>query len=138
VYAMVQELATWLNYRNLRQRVEDCGGDPALSKLLMLIQVDERAHHSFFLDCVKLFLKRDRDATLEQLRAVMNGFMMPAIHELAGSSARVAQIRSLRIFDLDIYYEEVYQPLLSELGVTWAEMRNRKSARKSQVSIVPS
>ena len=68
----------------------------------------------------------------------MNGFMMPAIHELAGSSARVAQIRSLRIFDLDIYYEEVYQPLQSELGVTWAEMRNRKSARKSQVSTVPS
>jgi acyl-[acyl-carrier-protein] desaturase len=40
VYAMVQELAAGLNYRNLRRRV-DRGGDPALSTLLGLLAVDE-------------------------------------------------------------------------------------------------
>jgi hypothetical protein len=46
VYAMVQELATGLNYRNLRRRV-DRGGDPALATLLGLLAVDEQAHHNF-------------------------------------------------------------------------------------------
>src|SRR5262245_6070889 len=64
VYAMVQELATWLSYRNLRLRAEERGGDPALSKLLTLVSVDERAHFDFFKECVELFLKHDREATL--------------------------------------------------------------------------
>jgi hypothetical protein len=54
-YAMVQELATGLNYRNLRRRVER-QGDPALSRLLGLLSVDEQAHHNFFLRAVQLFL----------------------------------------------------------------------------------
>src|SRR6476469_3355982 len=41
IYGMVQELATWVHYRNLRQRVDECG-DPALSTVLNLIAVDER------------------------------------------------------------------------------------------------
>src|SRR5207302_1454690 len=48
VYAMTQERATWLNYRNLRTRVQEHGGDPALEQLLMLLAVDERAHYHFF------------------------------------------------------------------------------------------
>src|SRR6202521_6117948 len=32
-YAMVQEQATFLNYRNLRKRLADFGGDPALDTL---------------------------------------------------------------------------------------------------------
>src|SRR5262249_23250273 len=45
VYAMVQEHATWLNYRNLRVRCQERGGDPALEKLLLLVAVDEKAHY---------------------------------------------------------------------------------------------
>src|ERR1700674_5630251 len=40
VYAMVQELATWLNYRNLRDRAQERGGDPALERLLLLLARD--------------------------------------------------------------------------------------------------
>src|SRR6266699_5522575 len=58
-YAMVQERATALNYRNLRRRAQERGGDPALEKLLMLVAVDEQAHHRFFLECVQLYLKHD-------------------------------------------------------------------------------
>src|SRR5438132_5412616 len=46
LYGMTQELATWLNYRNLRHRVDEYG-DPALSRLLGYIMVDERCHHDF-------------------------------------------------------------------------------------------
>jgi acyl-[acyl-carrier-protein] desaturase len=131
VYAMVQELATGLNYRNLRQRVREHGGDPALEKLLTLVAVDEQAHYSFFQECVQLFLEHDPVATLEQLRRVMNNFAMPAIHEMADSRRRVGQIKALEIFSEDIYYREVYLPVLKSLGVDRRQMRNRLPDRKS-------
>jgi acyl-[acyl-carrier-protein] desaturase len=131
VYAMVQEAATWLNYRNLRQKGEEGGGDPALSKLLTYVSVDERAHHSFFRQCVELYLKHDRAATLEQMRRVMNDFTMPAINEMVDGRQRVARIKDLQIFDENIYYREVYLPILAALGVDRKEMRNRLPSRKS-------
>ena len=130
-YAMTQELATWLNYRNLRRRVAELGGDPALEKLLTLVAVDERAHHGFFLECVQLYLKQDAEGTLEQLRRVMNHFAMPAIYQLADTRQRVARIKELGIFDDDLYYREVYLPILAALGVTRQEMRNRLPRRKT-------
>jgi acyl-[acyl-carrier-protein] desaturase len=135
-YAMVQEVATWLNYRNLRLKTEERGGDPALSKLLTLVSVDERAHHSFFRQCFELYLKLDRETSLVQLRRVMNDFAMPAIHEMADSRRRIAQIKALEIFNEDIYYREVYLPLLEALGVDRREMRNRVPVKKSAVSKV--
>ena len=41
IYAMTQEMATWLHYRNLRLKVLERHGDPALSTLLQYIAVDE-------------------------------------------------------------------------------------------------
>jgi acyl-[acyl-carrier-protein] desaturase len=54
VYAMVQELATWLNHRNLRHHAEGPDGDPALAKLLMYLSVDERALQFLRLVCETL------------------------------------------------------------------------------------
>jgi acyl-[acyl-carrier-protein] desaturase len=134
-YAMVQERATWLNYRNLRNQCIARGGDPALEQLLMFVSVDERAHYAFFQDCVKLFLKYDRAATLEQLRRVMNSFAMPAIHSMADGQEQIARIKSLDIFSEEIYYREIYLPQLAELGVTRDEMRNKSRTRKSVESV---
>jgi len=134
VYAMVQEAATWLNYRNLRLKSEECGGDPALSKLLTFVAIDERAHHSFFRQCLELYLKHDRVSTLEQMRRVMNDFAMPAIHAMADGQQRVARIKNLEIFDENIYYREVYLPILVSLGVDRREMRHRLPSRKSAVN----
>ncbi len=131
VYAMVQERATALNYRNLRRRTLERGGDPALEKLLMLLAVDEQAHYGFFRDCVALYLKFDTEGTLAQLRRVMNDFAMPAIDDMADGRRRVARIRELDIFSEDAYYREVYLPVLAELGVDRAELRNRLPRRKS-------
>src|SRR5262249_24950686 len=98
IYAMVQELATWVHYRNLPLRVEE-PGDPALSRLLGLIAVDERCHHSFYRSVVQLFLELDRERALEQLRRVLLTFAMPAVHLLAESRRRVEQIKALGVFD---------------------------------------
>jgi acyl-[acyl-carrier-protein] desaturase len=97
-YAMLQELATWLHYRNLRLRVDE-RGDPALSALFHLIAIDERAHHTFYCRAVRSFPQLDGQATLEQLDRVLNNFAMPAVHLLAQSGRRVAQIKALAIFD---------------------------------------
>jgi acyl-[acyl-carrier-protein] desaturase len=121
VYAMVQELATWLHYRNLRLRVDE-RGDPALSELLRLIAIDERAHHTFYRRAVQLFLEVDRHATLGQLDRVLHNFAMPAVHLLAQSGRRVAQIRALKVFDELTYMREVYHPILEALGVRRREL----------------
>ena len=123
VYAMVQELATWIHYRNLRERVREYGGDPALVRLLDLIAVDERAHHAFYRRVVEHFLAIDRPGTLEQLRRVLHGFAMPAVHLLAESRQREAAIRALKIFDEGVYLRDVYQPILAALGVERRELR---------------
>jgi acyl-[acyl-carrier-protein] desaturase len=130
VYAMVQELATWVNYRNLRLRVEG-RGDPALSRLLALIGVDERAHHAFYRRVVQLFLGLDRRETLEQLRRVLLTFAMPAVHLLADSRRRAEEIRRLGIFNEEVYLHDVFQPVLEALGVGHRELRDGRRPRKS-------
>lgn len=133
-YAMVQERATALNYRNLRHRASEQGGDPALEKLLMFVAVDEQAHYSFFQRFIQIHLDDDPEATIEALKRVMNSFQMPAIHGLADGVQRVARIKELGIFSEDQYYREVYLPILESLGIERARMRNRIKTRKSAVS----
>ena len=132
VYAMVQEEATFLSYRNLRVRVQELGHDPALEKLLTYMAVDEKAHHAFFRDCLKMYLEYDRPAVLEQMRRVMNDFAMPAIHDLLDESkTRIAAIRELELFSEEIFYVQVYLPILESLGVSRQEMRPPRRERKS-------
>ena len=121
-YAMVQELATGLNYRNLRRHVGP-RDDPALSALLGFLGVDEQAHHNFFLKAIRLFLRHDRPGTLKQLRRVMHNFTMPAIYELADGRRRVEAIKELGVFNDEMYFHEVYQPILAALGVSRPELR---------------
>jgi acyl-[acyl-carrier-protein] desaturase len=128
-YTMVQELATWLHYHNLRKVVGE-GGDPALYRVLTLVAIDERAHYDFFRRLVKLYLDYDRPGTLEQLRRVVNYFAMPAVHMLADSRRRMEAVKALRIFDYDIYYYQVFEPVLAALGVSKAELRRRNSSRE--------
>jgi acyl-[acyl-carrier-protein] desaturase len=126
-YAMVQEHATFLNYRNLRQRVRDRGGDPALDRILGFITLDEAAHYGLFRSFFELFLKVDRDAALSGLRPVLNQFQMPAIHDLLDESAkRIARVRELEVFNEEIFMRDVYTYLLNALGISRAEMRTPK------------
>jgi acyl-[acyl-carrier-protein] desaturase len=132
LYGMTQELATFLHYRNLRQCVEnEARGDPALSKLLTLICVDERAHHDFYKQVTKMYLERDREGTIEQLRRVVHTFKMPAVDMLAGSRQRVQAIKDLKIFDEDIFFSDVVRPLLEALDIEWSEFRRRQPVRRA-------
>lgn len=129
-YSMSQELATWLNYRNLRDVVGK-DGDPALHRLLGFILVDERAHYDFFRKVVAMHLEADRAGTLEQMRRVLNQFHMPAVYSLADGPQRIAAVKSLNIFNDEYFYKDVYQVILADLGIERAEMRNRTANRKS-------
>ena len=124
VYTMVQEVATRVNYRNLRKVAG--GRCPALDRVLELVQIDEAAHGHFFRQLVSIYLESDRAATLERLRLVLNTFSMPADHLLADGRRRVAAVKALKIFDEGMFLTEVATPLLSQLGLTRADIRGPK------------
>jgi len=129
-YTMAQELATWLHYQNLRKMVDD-DGDPALHRILTLIAIDERAHFDFFKRVVAVYLDFDRPGTLEQIRQVMNTFQMPAIHMLTDSRRRINAVRELRIFDEEMFVQQVFEPILAELNVSRKELRHRLAPRET-------
>ncbi len=125
VYTMVQEVATRVNYRNLRKVA---GGQcPALDKVLEFVQIDEAAHGGFFRQLVQVYLEEDRAATLERIRLVLNTFTMPADLLLEGGRQRAADIQALGIFDERVYLTEVVTPLLAQLGLTRADIRGPRA-----------
>jgi acyl-[acyl-carrier-protein] desaturase len=124
-YTMFQELATRVHYVRLGDVVRRAGGCPALERALTLVAIDEAAHADFFRKLVALYLEYDRPGTLEQIRRVVNTFKMPAVHMLADSARRVNAIKELRIFDEDIFIDQVYEVVLARLGVRKAELRRR-------------
>ena len=95
------------------------------------ISVDERCHHEFYKRIALLYLERDRQATLEELRLVLQTFAMPALHMLADSRQRTAEVKSLNIYNEDIFFRDVLRPVLAALGVGWSEFRQRDPQRKS-------
>lgn len=132
-YAMVQEQATFLNYRNLKQRVAALGGDPALEKILSLVSVDEAAHYGLFKDLFEVFLHYDRDLAIEGLRPVLQQFQMPAIHDLLDENERrIARIRDLEIFNEEIFIRDVYNHFLNVLDISKSELRGPR-VKKSQL-----
>jgi acyl-[acyl-carrier-protein] desaturase len=133
-YAMVQEHATFINYRNLRIRTQALGGDPALEKILSFVTADEAAHYGLFKSFLELFMQIDRDSVVAALRPVLNHFQMPAIHDLLGESQRrIARIRELEVFNEEIFFRDVYDHLLRAFDITKAELRGPKR-KKSMVT----
>jgi acyl-[acyl-carrier-protein] desaturase len=124
IYTMMQELATHLNYRNLRKVAG--GKCPALDRVLELVGIDEAAHAQFFRKLVSIYLEEDREATLSEFRMVANTFTMPADSLLADGRRRIAEIKALKIFDEQVFLTEVFQPLLRRLGLTRADLRQKK------------
>lgn len=130
-YTMMQELATWVHYQNLRKLVGN--DDPCLARVLGLISVDERAHYDFFKRLVQLYLDLDRPAMLEHMRHVGNTFEMPAYNLLADSRQRMTAVRELHIFDENIFLYQVFEPALADLGISRKELRKRNSLREIAV-----
>ncbi len=134
VYTTFQELATRIHYTRLIEAVRREGGCPALEAGLTLIAIDEAAHADFFRRLLEVYLQHDRPGTLEQMRRVVNTFKMPAVHMLADSARRMGDVKRLRIFDEEIFVQQVYEPVLEKLGVTRKEMR-RKTPRETSIPL---
>ena len=124
IYTMFQELATKLHYRNLR--LVAGGRDPALDRVLELVSIDEAAHAQFFRSLVSIYLEDDREATLEAFRHVVDTFRMPANELLADGHRRAAAVRDLKIFDEQVFFKDVYQPLMHRLGLSRADIRPKR------------
>jgi acyl-[acyl-carrier-protein] desaturase len=127
IYTMFQELATRLHYRNLRKVA--AGKDPALDKVLELVSIDEAAHAQFFRGLVEIYLEHDRERTLEHLRHVVRTFHMPADQLLGDSRSRIEAVRSLNIFSEEIFFTEVYTPIIQQLGLTKNDLKPKKIHR---------
>lgn len=72
-YALVQEKATQIYYRQLRDLVDE----PVLATLLGLLARDEARHFSFFADVVGRYLRAHGDAVVAPIRDVVADFRMP-------------------------------------------------------------
>lgn len=121
IYTMIQELATWLNYWNLKALAEE-EGDPALARALHLISADEKCHYNFFRKGVKVFLEHEPAETLADLRFVFEQFEMPAHTLIPGWDERAAQIHAAGIYGPRQYLQKVYLPILDDLGLTRKEL----------------
>ncbi len=130
IYAMVQELATWLNYRNLRLHVSE-SVDPCLFAILGHVMVDERSHFAYYKEVTQIFLEIDRPGTLEILRRVLGNFSMPALGIIAQSPQFRADICAMNIFSDEIFFRDVYQETLKVLGIDRQEMRSPRRVKKT-------
>ena len=88
--------------------------------------MDEAAHAHFFRTLVSIYLEDDREATLVAFRHVVNTFRMPADGLLADGRRRAEAVRALKIFEEQVFYNEVYQPLMQRLGLSRADLRPKK------------
>ncbi len=124
IYTMIQELATWLNYWNLKSYVEtsERGIDPALSRALHLISADEKTHYNFFRKGVKVFMEFEPEETLKDLKFVFEQFSMPAQTLIPGWDEKAEKIQKAGIYGPRQYLTKVYLPILKDLGLTRKEL----------------
>jgi acyl-[acyl-carrier-protein] desaturase len=121
IYTMIQELATWLNYWNLKAVVEK-EGDGALARALHLISADEKTHYNFFRKGVKVFMEYEPEETLKDIAFVFREFSMPAQTLIPGWDERAKQIHAAGIYGPRQYLGKVYLPILKDLGLTRKEL----------------
>ena len=121
IYTMIQELATWLNYWNLKAIVEK-EGDFALARALHLISADEKTHYNFFRKGVKIFMEYEPAETLADIKYVFEQFAMPAQTLIPGWDERAKEIQKAGIYGPRQFITRVYQPILADLGLTRQEL----------------
>lgn len=115
-YTMIQELATWLNYKKLREQAER-QGDPALTKALQFISRDEAVHYDFFRKGVKLFIEHEPEETIADLAYVFDHFQMPARYQIPDYEERAKLIAEAGIYTARDYIRHVKYPILEDLGL---------------------
>ncbi len=103
-YALVQEKATQIYYRQLRGDITD----PVLVDLLTKLARDEARHFTFFADVVTRYLRVHGDAVAAPIRDVIADFRMPL------SDIRGYWRWALRIADVARYdHTDAYEHLIA-------------------------
>lgn len=123
IYTMIQELATGLNYTNLRRRAER-EGDLALAGLLRWVAADESAHYNFYRKGVKAYLQREPDETIADLKFVFDHFAMPGRILIPGWDECSKAIDEAGIYGPRLYLQKVRLPILEDLGITRQQLKS--------------
>ena len=136
IYTMIQELATWLNYWNLKAYIESTPetADPALSRALHLISADEKTHYNFFRKGVKTFMEYEQEDTLKDIKLVFEQFAMPAQTLIPGWEERSQRIQAAGIYGPRQYLKKVYYPILADLGLTRKELETIGASQDVEVA----
>jgi acyl-[acyl-carrier-protein] desaturase len=113
---MIQELATHVNYKRLRDMART-EGDEALGVALRYIAIDEMAHFSFYRDVVKTYLALDEDNTLADLAFVFKNFAMPAQGLVPQAEERAQRMAEVGLYGPREYIKLVKEPIQSALGI---------------------
>lgn len=116
IYGMIQELATHVNYKRLRDMARR-EGDEALGTALRFIAIDEMAHYSFYRDIVKIYLAIDEDNTKADIAYVFKHFVMPAQKIVPGAEERAARMAESGLYGPREYIKLVKEPIEASLGL---------------------
>ncbi len=113
-YTMIQELATFWNYRNLEKMAAQ-QKDLALVSALRVISVDERVHYNFFRNVVKQWMKLDEAGTVEDLKYVFEHFTMPGKSQIPRYDESARILAKTGIYGPREYIKLVKNPILEDL-----------------------
>lgn len=115
-YTMIQELATFWNYRNL-EKMATQEKDWALVTALRVISVDERVHYNFYRNAVKEWMKMDEAGTVEDLKYVFDNFTMPGRSQIPRYDESARILAKTGIYGPREYVKLVKNPILEDLGL---------------------
>ena len=113
-YTMIQELATFHNYRRL-EKIAARNHDLALVTALRLISVDERVHYNFYRNTVKEWMKHDEPGTVEDLKYVFDNFTMPGRTQIPNYDESAIILAKTGIYGPREYIRLVKNPILEDL-----------------------
>ena len=122
IYTMIQELATGINYTNLRRRAES-EGDETLARTLRWVSADESAHYNFFRKGVKAYLSLEPEETIQDIKFVFDHFAMPAQALIPNWEERGAQIEESGIYGPKMYLTKIRRPVLEDLGISRTQLK---------------
>jgi acyl-[acyl-carrier-protein] desaturase len=116
-YTMIQELATFWNYRNL-EKMAAAEKDWALVTALRVISVDERVHYNFYRNAVKEWMKMDEGGTVEDIKYVFDNFIMPGRAQIPNYEESARILAKTGIYGPKEYVRLVKNPILEDLGLS--------------------
>lgn len=114
IYTMIQELATFWNYRNL-EKTAAREKDLALVSALRVISVDERVHYNFFRNVVKQWMRLDDRGTVEDIKYVFEHFSMPGDNQIPNYKESARILATSGIYGPREYVKLVKNPILEDL-----------------------